>query len=130
MSREIKFRAWDKKHKKMTTVNSVVDLHLHYHPRPLLTLLRGGELYGERRLDKVELMQYTGLTDVNGVDIYEHDLVKHGSRLQEVIWVETMCCFKLRNRDKSLDEDDMWLNKSHTLKIVGNIYEDKGLLNE
>jgi uncharacterized phage protein (TIGR01671 family) len=61
MTREIKFRAWDKKNKKFIE-NFVID--------------NNGTCYtGEEILD-IELIQSTGLFDKNGVEIYEGDILR------------------------------------------------------
>lgn len=60
MKREIKFRAWDNDYKVIRDYDEF---------KGLLTL-------GELDASDFELEQFTGLTDVNGKDIYEGDIIK------------------------------------------------------
>lgn len=63
MKREIKFRAWDKENKKMAQVSRI-----NFGP--------GGIRY---LVDDSVLLEYTGLHDKNGREIYEGDIVSFGS---------------------------------------------------
>ena len=105
--RELKFRAWNKK-------------------KTLFPMTYNIEL-GYARVDfrRHKLMQYTGLKDKNGKEIYEGDIVKNYiGQVGTIIWVKKTCGFEI----------DMKCIGRHgiqkRLEIIGNIYENPELIKE
>ena len=159
--REIKFRAWDKKRKMM--------FHFELFEQPPTEL--GQPLY----LDDLVLMQYTGLKNKKGKEIYEGDVVKEdfyisrfieeplftrdkdGKPIMQEMKVKSFSSndpimdgkwetekqeeiFEIKSlrqiytylrdyEDRFSEEKDIekW-RKGNCLKVIGNIYENPGLL--
>lgn len=79
MNREIKFRMWHKKSKKMFDVESI-----NFKDRIVNIWNSGIYSLSTFCLDDVILMQYTGLHDKNGKEIYEGDIVKIKYRDEDI----------------------------------------------
>ena len=85
--------------------------------------------------EKVKLMQYTGLKDKNGKEIYEGDIVL--IKLDETsTWYKTVVGFKKGAFIANLIDKEDYVYIFHhgftddDFEIIGNVYENKNLLEE
>ena len=122
--REIKFRAWCKGLHIMLPCGEIAAAVNPYDQIVLTDILKR---------DCYELMQYTGLKDKNGVEIYESDLVKpphDRDWVYEVYWGDRDSSWRLRIRGEMQYDKTTALMFAHRGEVIGNIYENGDLLNE
>jgi uncharacterized phage protein (TIGR01671 family) len=140
MKRELKFRVFDNLSKKMNLVHSIWGLpevdNITIPFRNTVNTL----------FNNFELMQFTGLNDINGKDIYEGDIVKWGmfkhskERFHRYAVVEINPDIKFRiifyidsNTNERKVTDNYKFNygsfaykdTENHLEVIGNIYETK-----
>lgn len=131
MSDRFKFRAWDKKSKKIREVSYIVYDDINAGEIKLFNLWGWNIIEDQRQIvqrnpNEVVLMQCTGHKDKNGKLIYEGDVVKyllpHSPRWHqgEVIWDPKMCFFGVFSLSTLRYADD-W-DRLTKIEIIGNIY--------
>lgn len=113
--REIKFRAW--------TGSEMVQSHLF-----LVDFLDGAIL--NTKADDYEpdwvLMQFTGLHDVNGKEIYEGDIIQNEKGDRAIVDYHSFSC-QFRPRSYYGGGVDFYYQKN---EVVGNYYEHPELLHQ
>ena len=126
MNRVIKFRAWDKDGKSMwTNIGMNLDKILNN--------------------ERFEVMQFTGVLDKHGKEIYEGDILKHEFERKgvkkhthtKVVWGEAFLSWAAVTYFQDSSLKPMWTNltspkvfgkERHDEEIVGNIFENPELL--
>lgn len=145
--RQIKFRAWDSDRKKMVfefcnEIDSVEYALITNEENELLC----GNYMDNGDWQEPKLMQFTGLTDKNGVDIYEGDIFKKEHKINQLLsggysnigFCYYEVCFekasffgKQTKVDESLinyfSEGKIYYNLKENLnniEVIGNIFEN------
>jgi uncharacterized phage protein (TIGR01671 family) len=120
--REIKFRAWDNTYKKMISWVDLVGFSVR------------GLFYDY----KFNVMQFTGLHDKNGKEIYEGDIVTYLNCYtkkmlnKQIVWDKYSCGFTC----DPMGHQNLWYLQEYLkdnkldLEVSGNIYENPELLKE
>ena len=76
-----------------------------------------------------ELMQYTGLHDKNGKEIYEGDIVADRSHTDLIFAIEYDNEHAGYYMPEAFEEECRWPISEVELEIIGNIYESPELIN-
>jgi len=124
MSREIKFRAWDGGFMELSPFGIWSNYCIENGQ-----FCRSCGPYGQEYSQPTDsiLMQYTGLKDKNGVEIYEGDILKDHSEddivLTVVVWNNFNCGFYT---DYSNDPLEAYACEDY--EVIGNIHENPELL--
>lgn len=121
--REFKFRVWHKAEKKMFGVD-----YLHFTPNGQLYELLAGLWHRFVAVDDFELMQYTGLKDKNGREIYEGDILKVNGGEPNFEFVSPVIFDRGAFRMAAVY--DQGFPAKEDMEVIGSIYENPELVRQ
>lgn len=145
--REIKFRAWDLTEKVMLTSKDMYDIG---NPFTEIHVANGDQDYRVNDDKETEFipMQFTGLHDKNGKEIYEGDVIRLSeghphwiSKNMKVVFYQGSFCIEIIGHDYHFDTPTAFITyfdacENHDLpepytqyiEVIGNVYENPDLL--
>lgn len=131
--REIKFRAWNKYKKVMVYKDE--DNSSNYLDGICMSdvdFINSSLMEN----DTYDWMQFTGLHDKNGKEIYEGDIVRKDGWIYEIRWSKYGAGFDLATKNDSWPKQEdgyayhSGLYDTEIIEVIGNIYENPELIKD
>ena len=125
-----RYRAWDKEFKEMVQVDALV-----FEEQLIKATYKNGNVVKED-LKNYVLMQSTGLTDKNGIEIFEGDILSIETDEEnvkvklEVSWDSKHALFVFDSKKYNAKEalGELFEDNPYPFKIIGNVWEDPELV--
>lgn len=132
--RQIKFRAWHKKLNQMSGHLEDIEFDLSFGDMKFHSVcfdtFNGNFDTEVWYSGDIELMQFIGLTDKNGVDIYQRDIVSDHVGIGEVKYSDKHAAFRVVYSDGMAKwfQDYNLKGERESIEVIGNTHENPELL--
>lgn len=127
MNRIFKFRVYDEDTEKLYKPEDI--FRIHFDDGVVYAVVT----WENETIHKPKLIQFTGLTDKNGVEVYEYDIIEsdcHNPSNMVVKFIEGgFCMCEIDNTNKEsfypIDINHFYPSIGCTFKVIGNVYDYK-----
>lgn len=133
--RELKFRAWDGKRIRYDVTGfehgSLNEMHGVFLDGDYYAIFESADKQHGDIASRAVVMQFTGLHDKNGTEIYEGDIVA-GKRCKSVVEFKNNigscgCCYESFEGSGFIAED---VRLGKVCEVIGNIYKNPELIDD
>ena len=121
-----RFRVWDKINKRFLTRDT--EFAILSNGNLIISDTDYYEGFTNSSLCDFEIQQFTGLTDENGVEIYEGDYINHPYGVSTVEFGRYLSSDGLAHVGFYLDFASKNIGLDGSIEIIGNIFENPELL--
>jgi uncharacterized phage protein (TIGR01671 family) len=132
MNRVIKFRAWDGGRMIMPEEKSYYQHYMSFCGNIVQSSHEGMACFGGqdswRLHQKLQLMQFTGLCDKNGAEVYESDVVQDHNGVGVVEWHDSAFRVNYHNGCAKWFYDYTLRGERESIEVIGNVHQHPELL--
>lgn len=132
MQREIKYKLWDTEKEFMLNCYELIFVQGGIKASDGCTTqgwVKVNKGFENKIKPTLIAIEYTGLHDKDGQEIYEGDIVRHpNGNLEKVIFING--CFQTLSTNHPNANLSLLNSYSHYIEVIGNIYENSELLNQ
>ena len=130
--RDIKFRAWHKE-KNIMVYDNEDDTYGYWDGCCNSNVGMVNSILNSKYYENYEFMQYTGLKDKNGKEIYEGDILRYSYNIAQIedenyLVRQNICGWEMRKTKKKRGQRSV--RYTEKMEIIGNIYENPELLED
>ena len=128
--KDVKFKAYIKDENKIVDVK---ELSFKYDE----VVYESGRYTEVRRFKDVELLQITGLKDMEDIEIYEGYIVEfkypYDKRIKTkgiIVWNDDKACFGISMKETTEQYELYKVTAENYLTVIGNVYQNSNLLED
>lgn len=129
---------YDKREKRIEELRNTINSESEDRYEIFNEMITNFSIKGDGRIERpyeyeiLDVMQYTGIKDKNGIEICEGDVVKiiyfKNEYIATIAFNDKMSCFEVYVKHSDGHINSYLIGHVHSIEVIGNIYENPELL--